>query len=83
MKRIPQYDAWIDMYGGDEFEKEVQDYIAMVDIAAKSAGEDIVSKMEEHFMMSCKLEYMFWDQALDLMKWPAKLDCKPAEKEEN
>ena len=28
--RKPQYDAWIDMYAGDEFEKEVKDFIAMV-----------------------------------------------------
>lgn len=29
-QRKPQYDAWIDMYAGDEFEKEVKDFIAMV-----------------------------------------------------
>jgi len=74
VKRIPQYDAWIDMYGGDEFEKEVKDYIAMVDIAAKSADEKTITNMKGHFIMCCKLEYMFWDQAQDLMKWPAHLE---------
>ena len=37
--RPPQYDAWIDMYSGEEFEREVNDYIAIVDKAAKTADE--------------------------------------------
>mmetsp|Transcript_2321 Transcript_2321/g.3016 ORF Transcript_2321/g.3016 Transcript_2321/m.3016 type:complete len:226 (-) Transcript_2321:52-729(-) len=70
VKRVPQYDAWIDMYAGDEFEKEVRDYIAIVDEVMMTASEDTKKKMEEHFLMSCKLEHMFWDQAQDLLDWP-------------
>mmetsp|Transcript_9729 Transcript_9729/g.19446 ORF Transcript_9729/g.19446 Transcript_9729/m.19446 type:complete len:127 (+) Transcript_9729:488-868(+) len=70
VKRSPQFDAWIDMYGGEEFEKEVNDYIAMVDEAAKEVDEETLEKMEGHFIMSCKLEHMFWDQAQNLMQWP-------------
>lgn len=69
-KRSPQFDAWIDMYGGDEFEKEVKEYIAMVDAVAKDADEETLDRMKGHFIMSCKLEHMFWDQAQDLMQWP-------------
>ena len=29
VKRPEQFDAWIDMYGGEDFEKEVKDYIAI------------------------------------------------------
>mmetsp|Transcript_14985 Transcript_14985/g.31777 ORF Transcript_14985/g.31777 Transcript_14985/m.31777 type:complete len:257 (-) Transcript_14985:181-951(-) len=75
-QRPPQFDAWIDMYGGEEFEREVKDYIAIVDNAAKGASASTLSKMEEHFIMSCKLEHMFWDQAQDLMGWPAVFDGK-------
>ena len=42
----------------------------MVDNAAKDLDEESISKMEEHFMMSCKLEHMFWDQAQELLQWP-------------
>lgn len=70
VQRCPQYDAWIDMYGGDEFEKEVKDYIDIVDEVIKNSEDETVKKMEEHFIMSCKLEHMFWDQAQNLMKWP-------------
>lgn len=68
--RCPQYDAWIDMYAGDEFEKEVKDYIAMVNKASENADSSTHEKMKEHFLMSCKLEHMFWDQANTLMQWP-------------
>ena len=68
--RPPQYDAWIDMYSGEEFEREVNDYIAIVDKAAKTADEGTLKQMEEHFIMSCKLEHLFWNQAHELMQWP-------------
>ena len=68
--RPPQFDAWIDMYASSEFEKEVRDFIEMVDVAVKEADDETYQKMKEHFMMSCKLEHMFWDQAQNLMEWP-------------
>jgi thiaminase/transcriptional activator TenA len=58
------------MYGGDDFEKEVKDYIVMCDTAAKDADTDTLKEMEKHFIMSCKLEHMFWDQAQNRMEWP-------------
>jgi thiaminase (transcriptional activator TenA) len=79
VSRPAPYDAWIDMYGGDEFEKEVKDYVAMVDAACqgmRSTGEGTspaqaeLEEMEMHFLMSCKLEHMFWDQASSCMRWP-------------
>jgi len=70
VSRPPAFDAWIDMYSGDEFENEVKEYIAIVDDAAKKADSITLKKMEEHFIMSCKLEHMFWDQAENLMQWP-------------
>jgi thiaminase/transcriptional activator TenA len=70
VKRPPQFDAWIDMYGGDAFEKTVKAYIEMVDAACKTADADTLKAMEKHFLMSCKLEHMFWDQASNMMQWP-------------
>jgi thiaminase (transcriptional activator TenA) len=58
------------MYGGDDFEKDVRDYISMVDAACKTATESQLQAMKKHFLMGCKLEYLFWDQATNLMKWP-------------
>ena len=58
------------MYGGEDFEKEVRDYIAMVDVACESATPKEYDEMKKHFFMSCKLEHMFWDQASTRMQWP-------------
>ena len=58
------------MYGGDDFAREVREYIAMVNVACQTADDATVREMEKHFIMCCKLEHMFWDQASDLMEWP-------------
>jgi thiaminase/transcriptional activator TenA len=68
--RPPQFDAWIDMYGGEDFAREVREYIAMVDAACKTVNKQTLKEMEKHFLMSCKLEHMFWDQADATMEWP-------------
>ena len=68
---MPQFDAWIDMYGGEEFQSEVRDYIALVDKVCEKADSNTITQMEKHFIMCCKLEHMFWDQANALMEWPA------------
>lgn len=73
--RPAQFDAWIDMYGGEDFEREVTEYIAIVDAAATGAKGEQLQKMKEHFVMSCKLEHMFWDQAQALMEWPNFPEC--------
>lgn len=46
------------------------DYIAMVDRACKAADAETLERMEEAFIMCCKLEHMFWDQAEYLIEWP-------------
>ena len=74
MKRSKQFDAWIDLYASEEFEKEVSDYIAIVDKAAKDLDEELLANMERHFIMCCKLEHMFWDQAQELTNWPEILE---------
>merc|ERR1712151_828133 len=70
VQRCEQYNEWIDMYASDQFESDVNDYINMVNEAAKNVSKNTILKMEEHFIMSCQLEYMFWDQGLQLMEWP-------------
>jgi thiaminase len=61
------------MYSGEEWAAEVKEYIEMVNAACATADEDTLKKMKEHFIMCCKQEHMFWDQAHTLMEWPAVL----------
>jgi thiaminase (transcriptional activator TenA) len=69
-QRPPVYDAWIDMYGGEDFHKDVNDYRNLVEKELSTADESTFDAMKNHFIMACELEYMFWDQALTCMTWP-------------
>lgn len=64
------------MYGGEDFAREVREFIAMVDAACETADDATLGEMEKHFIMCCKLEHMFWDQANDLLEWPDILAAK-------
>jgi thiaminase (transcriptional activator TenA) len=72
--RPPMYDAWINMYGGEDFQTHVSDYKALVDTALRNISPTDATTypaMRQHFVMACQLEHMFWDQALTCMTWPA------------
>mmetsp|Transcript_4886 Transcript_4886/g.6338 ORF Transcript_4886/g.6338 Transcript_4886/m.6338 type:complete len:247 (+) Transcript_4886:117-857(+) len=73
VQRPPQFDAWIDMYAGEEFETAVNDYIALADSYCQTADAETLQRMQEHFVLCCKLEHMFWDQAYTKMEWPSIL----------
>ena len=64
------YDKWIDMYGGEEFEKEVVDYKTIAETCAEGLDEQGKKKMEDIFVRGCVLEYMFWTSSLELSKFP-------------
>ncbi|OEU06865.1 heme oxygenase-like protein [Fragilariopsis cylindrus CCMP1102] len=64
--RPKHYNDWIDTYAGDEFENDVNNYIQLVNDELQQ-----LKQIEDHFMMACKLEHMFWDQAITMMEWPA------------
>ncbi|GMH98273.1 hypothetical protein TrVE_jg12712 [Triparma verrucosa] len=64
------YDKWIDMYGSEEFEKEVVDYKTIAETCAEGLDEQGKKKMEDIFVRGCVLEYMFWTSSLELSKFP-------------
>uniref|UniRef100_A0A7S1Y2N7 Thiaminase-2/PQQC domain-containing protein n=1 Tax=Grammatophora oceanica TaxID=210454 RepID=A0A7S1Y2N7_9STRA len=70
VERPPQFDAWIDMYGGEDFEKEVKEYIDICNRVLRDTSSETRREMQTHFDMCCKLEYMFWTQAAEKMQWP-------------
>ena len=71
VKRNPAFDAWIDLYAGEAFEQRVKEYIELVDCECAESSPDVSDVMTNHFIIACKLEHMFWDQALAFKKWPS------------
>ncbi|MDQ0269338.1 thiaminase II [Cytobacillus purgationiresistens] len=69
----PFYD-WISFYGGKEHER-LNFSLKRFDQLAEQAPEKERNKMKEHFMLSCQLEYMFFDMAYKLEDWPVQKEA--------
>ncbi|WP_313380319.1 thiaminase II [Proteiniphilum saccharofermentans] len=64
------YQKWIDTYGGEEFARSVISAIAICDEIAEQCTEDRKKAMTESFIISTKLEWLFWDSAYRQEQWP-------------
>ena len=63
------YQAWIDTYASDEFAAAVAQAIDIVNTYAKTASPENLAKMEEVFIKTSQLEWMFWDSAHKQEEW--------------
>jgi len=63
------YQKWIDTYASDEFEKAVQQAIDISNTYALTASPKNLAKMEEVFIKTSQLEWMFWDSAYKQEVW--------------
>ena len=64
------YQAWIDTYAGEEFHAAVRAVIAATDEAADAASPQLRERMHAAFMRATQLEWVFWDSAYRLERWP-------------
>ena len=63
------YQPWIDTYASDEFALAVEQAINIVNTYALSASPQSLVKMQEVFIKTSKLEWMFWDSAHKQEGW--------------
>lgn len=64
------YQAWIDTYAGEEFNQSVERAIEITDEVAENETDQHLKQMEEAFVYSTVLEWMFWDSAYSRESWP-------------
>jgi thiaminase/transcriptional activator TenA len=64
------YQAWIDTYAGEEFEKAVDSIIYIVDQVAIDVSPRTLQAMHHAFVRATQLEWMFWDSAYLEKVWP-------------
>ena len=64
------YQAWIDTYAGEAFGDATRRMIAVVDGEADAAGPRLRAAMRQRFLQACRQEWMFWDAAWRLERWP-------------
>jgi len=64
------YRAWIDTYAGEDFHRAVRAVIDAADEAAGDASVNVRTRMQVAFTRATQLEWMFWDSAYRLERWP-------------
>jgi thiaminase (transcriptional activator TenA) len=66
----PRYQQWIDTYGAPEFGAEAREVIAATDkFGASAAGRDL-DRLRQHFLMTSRYEWMFFDMGYARETWP-------------
>ncbi len=63
------YDRWIQTYSGEEFGEAVEHAIDITEEVARTVTRHQQKSMKEHFILSSRLEWMFWDSAYQLQQW--------------
>jgi thiaminase/transcriptional activator TenA len=64
------YQAWIDTYAGEDFQSAVERTIAAADEVAATASKTLRERMHGAFTRATQLEWIFWDSAYRLERWP-------------
>ena len=64
------YQKWIDTYADEEFAKGVRKVIATTDRLADATTPERRAAMLAAYIRASQLEWMFWDSAYRLERWP-------------
>lgn len=68
----PFYD-WIMFYGNGGMATLTELFCQRLDELVKPLGEKERQKMLEDFLISCQMEYKFWDMAYKVEEWPVRV----------
>ena len=64
------YREWIETYASEDFWKPVREQIQLMDILGAAATPREKKLLVDHFVLSSRYEFMFWEQAYRLEQWP-------------
>ncbi|MED1663149.1 thiaminase II [Brevibacillus laterosporus] len=66
----PKYGEWVRMYSSDEFAVSTDWLKGVLDEIARDSNQQELARMKQHFIATCKMEYLFWDMAYLEQIWP-------------
>lgn len=66
---VPIYQQWINTYAGDEFAGVVKQVLALTNQIAGALTAEEKERTAEHFIMTSRFEYMFWDMGYCQQAW--------------
>lgn len=64
------FKRWIEFYADPLVGDICREFSSRIDSLAARAGEDERARMEDNFVTSCRMEYLFWEMAYNLEGWP-------------
>jgi thiaminase/transcriptional activator TenA len=64
------YRQWIETYASESFWHPVREQIALMDGLGRAASGGEKKRMAEHFALSSRYEFLFWEQAYRSEQWP-------------
>ncbi len=60
---------WIETYSSEQYGSIVQQVLDVMDQVAPGVGEADLKLIRNHFVMTSKLEYLFWDMGYQKQAW--------------
>lgn len=66
------YGEWVRTYSSDEFGQLAQWLIDLMDELAEGKSEKELAILEEHFLNTSRMEYLFWEMAYTEEMWPCE-----------
>jgi thiaminase/transcriptional activator TenA len=70
LKEHPIFNEWCSTYKSKEYRDLVEWYRDFIDDVAGGSSPVEREKMLQHFILSSRFEYMFWDMAYRMESWP-------------
>ncbi|MFD2371539.1 thiaminase II [Brevibacillus sp. GCM10020057] len=64
------YGEWVRTYSSEEFGELATWLIGVMNRLAEGKNEEELSRLEEHFVTTSRMEYLFWDMAYRKELWP-------------
>lgn len=69
LREQPFYHEWAEIYNSESYANLVKWYRDITDRYAEASGPETREKMREHFMLSSRYEYLFWEMAYSGEGW--------------
>ena len=66
----PLYRRWIETYGGEEFATVVRAVLSLTDRLGPELSAAERHRVAQHFAMTARYEWMFWDMGYRRESWP-------------
>jgi thiaminase (transcriptional activator TenA) len=66
---VALYQRWIDTYAGDAFASVVKQVLALTNQVAETLTAEEKARTAEHFVITARCEYMFWDMGYREQTW--------------